>query len=434
VLRLALPGGGSNPAVPIYLLLTGGSTLLFMSVFTVNLLYHVQTVGLSPLQLVLVGTTLEAVIVLFEIPTGVVADLVSRRRSILIGLVFIGLGFIVEGAFPVFTAILAAQVLWGIGYTFTSGATEAWITDEVGEEHVGPVLLRGTQAGLVGTVIGILLATALGLVSIRLPIVLGGVGFIALALILLRTMPETNFHPTPREDRSTARHMVETFRAGLAVARSRPVVRVLLVTSLLLGLASEAFDRLWAKHLIDNVGFPGIPGDNDLVVWFGVIALVGTTLSLIATEVFRHLRPESLGPGTPTRMLALLAGGRVLSTVVFALAGSLPLALAMFWTRDLLSSLFHPVNQAWMNRNIDPATRATVLSFQEQVASAGEIAGGPPLGWVGSRFGVQAAIVATGLVYAPVIAVFLRASHLRDHITRASPSIEGSTTGDTSVG
>lgn len=419
----------ASEAIPIYLLLSGGSALLYMTVFTVNLLYHLETVGLTPFQLVFVGTTLETVIVLFEVPTGIVADLVSRRRSVLIGLGLVGAGFIVEGSGPVFGAILIAQVLWGLGYTFTSGATEAWITDEVGEDQVGPVLLRGTQAGLVGTFVGIVLATALGLVSIRLPIVLGGIGFVVLAIVLLRWMPETNFHPTPRGDRSTFTHMAHIFRDGFRVARSRPVVRVLLVSSLLVGLSSEAFDRLWVKHLIDDIGFPDITGTNDLVLWFGAIALVGTIISLVATELFNRVQPESLGPGTPTRVLALLAGGRVLATLVFALAGSLPLALGMLWIRGLIGSLFHPVTQAWLNRNIEPRTRATVLSFQEQIGSVGEIGGGPPLGWVGSRFGVRAAIVVGGLVFAPVVGVFLRASHLRDHVGEDRVAIEeGSST------
>lgn len=417
-------------AVPVYLLLSGGGALLYMSVFTVNLLYHVETVGLTPLQLVLVGTILETVIMLFEIPTGVVADMVSRRLSVLIGLALIGAGFVIEGAIPAFTAILASQVLWGIGYTFTSGATEAWITDEVGEAHIGPVLLRGTQAELAGTFAGIILATALGLVSIRLPIVFGGVGFIVLAVVLLRIMPEKNFRPAPKEDRSTVRHMLAAARDGFMVARSRPVVRVLLATSLLLGLASEAFDRLWAKHLIDNVGFPALPGDGDLVLWFGGIALVGTVLSLVATEALKRLHPQSLEPGTPTRMLALLAGGRVVTTLGFAIAGSLPLALAMFWTRDLLGSLTSPIGQAWMNRNIEPRTRATVLSIQEQVGSLGEISGGPPMGWVGNRFGVRAAIAAAALVYSPVVAIYARASRLRDHVAEPAVAAEEAPPGE----
>ncbi len=412
--------GAPAAAIPVYLLLSGGSALLFFMVFTVNLLYHVETVGLSPIQLVLVGTTLEAAIVLFEIPTGVVADLVSRRRSILIGFALIGAGFIVEGSFPIFAAILTAQLLWGIGYTFTSGATEAWITDEVGEQHVGSVLLRGNQAELIGTIGGILLGTGLGLFAIQLPIILGGVGFVILSLVLLRVMPETNFHPAPREERSSWRHMLGTARAGFSIARSRPVVRVLLASSFLIGLASEAFDRLWTKHLIDNFSFPDLPGgdngENDLVLWFGIITLSGTILSLIAAEALKRFHPESLGPGTPTRMLATLAAGRVLATLLFALAGSLWLALSMFWLRGLLGNASFPIGNAWMQRNIDSDTRATVISFREQVASFGEIGGGPPLGWIGSGFGVRAALIASALVFSPAVVIYTRASHLRDHV------------------
>ncbi len=413
--------GSAAQAIPVYLLLSGASALLYAAVFTVNLLYHVETVGLSPLQLVLVGTTLETVIVLFEIPTGIVADLYSRRLSVRIGLVLIGAGFIVEGSFPTLLAILAAQVLWGIGYTFTSGATEAWITDEVGDASVGRVLLRGTQAELAGTFGGILLGTGLGLVSIQFPIILGGAGFVVLSLVLLRLMPETRFRPTPREERSTIGHMAGIFREGMAIARSRPVVRVLLATSLLLGAASEAFDRLWAKHLIDNVGFPDLPVGNNMVVWFGAIALVSSVLSILATEALKRFHPDALEPGTPTKLLAMLAAGRVVATLVFALAGSLSLALGMYWLRSLLSSVSRPVGIAWMNRNIDPRTRATVISFREQVASLGEIGGGPPLGWAGNRYGVRAALAATGLVFAPVVAIYLRASHLRDHVAEPEP-------------
>jgi MFS family permease len=412
----------TRAAIPTYLLLSGAGSLFFFMIVTVNLLYHVETVGLSPLQLVLVGTVLETSIVLFEIPTGVVADLVSRRRSILIGYALTGVGFIVEGSFPTFVAILTAQVLWGIGYTFTSGATEAWITDEVGEQRVGPVLLRGSQASLIGSIGGILLGTSLGMIAIQLPIILGGTGFLVLTVFLLRTMPETNFHPTPRENRSTWSHMLDTAREGFAIARSRPVVRVLLASSFLLGLSSEAFDRLWTKHLIDTFTFPALPGDSDLVLWFGIITLVGTILSLLTAEAVKRFHPESLEPGTPTKMLASLAAGRVITTVVFAFAGTLWLALGAFWVRGLMSSVAHPIGDAWMNRNIESRTRATVISFREQVASIGEIGGGPPLGWVGSSFGVRAALTASALVFAPVVALYLRASHLRDHVAEEVPA------------
>ena len=77
--------------------------------------YRLQTAGLSPFQLVLIGTVLELSVFIFEVPTGIVADLYSRRRSVIIGMFLIGAGFVLEGLFPVFTVMLLAQVIWGVG-------------------------------------------------------------------------------------------------------------------------------------------------------------------------------------------------------------------------------------------------------------------------------------------------------------------------------
>ena len=137
----------------VFLWMSGAQSLLFSLVFTVNMVYQATVVGLNPLQLVLVGTTLEVAYFLFEVPTGIVADVRSRKLSVLIGFGLIGTGFMVE-AIPRFGAVLLAQVLWGIGATFTSGAMEAWIIDEMaatGDDlPTGDLFLRATQAGRVG--------------------------------------------------------------------------------------------------------------------------------------------------------------------------------------------------------------------------------------------------------------------------------------------
>jgi len=142
-------------AYPLYLVMEGATALLMTMIFTASSIYQVSMVGLSALQLVLVGTTLEVSAFLFEVPTGVVADVYSRRLSVIIGMFLIGLGFIVEGAFPLFLPILLAQVLWGLGYTFTSGATQAWITDEIGEAAAGKAFLRSDQVGNLTALFGI---------------------------------------------------------------------------------------------------------------------------------------------------------------------------------------------------------------------------------------------------------------------------------------
>lgn len=395
-------------AVPVYLLLSGGAAASFSLIATLNLVYQATVVGLSPLQLVLVGTLLETVCFVFEVPTGIVADLYGRRLSVIVGFALMGAGFALEGAIPTFTAVLGAQVIWGIGATFTSGAVEAWITDEVGEEAIAPVFLRGTQLGLAGTITGIAGAATLGLIDIRVPIVTGGLLFIALAVTLLLIMPETAFHRTPPDERSTFAHMRETASTGLALARRRPVVGSLLLASLVIGLSSEAFDRLWVVHMLDEFDLPSLRGSDSPVLFFSVFSLAGTVIALAVSEAVNRLRPDLIAALHPRRLMTILAAAQVLTVLAFALAGNLWIAVALLWSRAAFGTLARPVSAAWMNRNLDPATRATVLSMEGQANAIGQIVGGPALGAVGSAVSVRAALVLSALVLSPIVALYWR--------------------------
>src|SRR5512136_705424 len=184
-------------AYKFYLFIETASSLLYNLAFTAMSLYEIRVADLSPLQLVLVGTTLELSVLLFEVPTGVVADVYSRRLSILIGFVLIGLGFLLEGLLPFFLTILLAQVLWGLGYTFTSGATQAWLSDEIGEARANPAFLTAKRYDLYGNLAGILAGMFLGgFTSISTPILASGLGWILLAMLLPFLMSEQGFRPT----------------------------------------------------------------------------------------------------------------------------------------------------------------------------------------------------------------------------------------------
>src|SRR5688572_281301 len=228
------------------------------TMFTTQAIYYVNTVGMDPLQLVLVGTLLEATCFIFEVPTGVVADTYSRRLSVIIGVFLLGIGFALEGLLPFFGAILAAQVVTGIGYTFTSGATQAWLADEVGEENIGPVFLRASQVGRVGTFAGILLGVGLASIWINLTLITGGLLLIGLGVILVLVMQEHGFKPAPREERTSWQAMRGTFTDGLKMVRGRPVLMTLLAVELFVGMASEGFDRLGEAHLLTNFQFPSL--------------------------------------------------------------------------------------------------------------------------------------------------------------------------------
>lgn len=95
-------------AYPIYVVLRGASSLFYALVVTVNMVYQIQTVGLNPLQLVLVGTLLESVCFLFQVPTGILADMYGRRWAVVCGVFLIGAGFLVEGSISAFASVLIA--------------------------------------------------------------------------------------------------------------------------------------------------------------------------------------------------------------------------------------------------------------------------------------------------------------------------------------
>jgi len=398
------------------------AAVFFALVFTVNMVYQVEVIGLSPLQLVLVGTTLEAAVFLFEIPTGIVADLYSRRLSIIIGMVLIGAGFAVEGLVPRFTAVLLGQVLWGLGYTFTSGATEAWIADEIGEERAGGAYLRAAQAGQIGALVGTAASAALGSLRINLPIVLGGGMFVTLAIALALVMPERGFREAPRsgatghlpaapEERNPWRGMARTLRDGVAMIRLRPALLTILATGAIFGMSSEGFDRLWTPHLLHDITLPRYGGLSP-AIWFGIILAVGRILSLGAAEIARRRVVTTSHRSVAGTLLGVHAG-LALRVGVFALTRSFPLALAMLWVIDPLRDVKDPLYTAWVNQRLEPRVRATVNSMAGQADALGQILGGPALGLIAEGASVGAAIFVAALLLAPGLALFARTLRLR---------------------
>ncbi|MGD8792191.1 MAG: MFS transporter [Anaerolineae bacterium] len=392
------------PPLTVYLILQAASSLFFSLIFTVNMIYQVTVVGLSPLQLVLVGTTLEATAFLFEIPTGVLADVKSRRLSVIIGYVLMGVAFIVEGSLPYFGTVLLSQGLWGLGYTFTSGATQAWMADEVGEARAGEAFVRGAQASWIGALVAIPLSVALGSVSVQLPIVTGGGLMIALAGFLALTMGEEDFQPTPPGERTTWGMMAKTVRDARGMVARQPVLLALLAIGLFYGLYSEGVDRLWTPHLLESFA-PPFGGQVDPVVWLG--GLRGALLlgGLAASEVVRR-RVETEQGRSLSRLLAANTTLIVAGLAVFGLARDLWLAMATFWLVGTLRRVAAPLHEAWYNRRIDDAqVRATLFSVTSQADALGQIAGGPAVGAVGN-VSIRAALVCSALLLAPVVPLY----------------------------
>jgi len=395
-------------ATKVYLFIEFSASGFLAMLFVSMSLYEPTVAALTPVQLVLVGITLEISAFVFEIPTGIVADSYSRRLSIIIGYLLMGAGFLVEGLFPAFLPILLAQVIWGLGYTFTSGATEAWISDEIGEQPANQLFLRATRVGLVASLLGMGLATLLGTNNVALPIQIGAAGVMTLGLVLVFIMPEKGFHPTPRGDRNGWRHMWHTFDAGVKSVRTSPRLMTILGVGLFYGLYSEGFDRLWVKHLLDHFDLPTFFG-NSQIAFFAVLRIAGSILTILALR-FVEKRVDS-GSSLAIGYAMLFVTGLISAAMIgFALSPFLALSLILYLVISVLRNIRDPLNSAWINQKLDPQTRATVHSMSSQVDAIGQMGGGAFVAWVAWMYSVTSAIVTSGLMLLPAFPLIARSN------------------------
>jgi DHA3 family tetracycline resistance protein-like MFS transporter len=303
--------------------------------------------------------------------------------------------------FPAFLPILVAQVVWGLGYTFTSGASQAWITDEVGEESANKLFMRATQVGLVAGLLGMGLAMLIGSTNVAVPIQLGAVGVMLIGITLIFIMPETGFHPTPREDRNNWQHMWHIFNEGLKAVKARPRLLTVLGVGLFYGLYSEGFDRLWVKHLIETFDIPIFFGTNQ-VAFFSVLRITSSLLAVFAVR-FVEKRVDSGSSLAIGRAVMIVTGLLGLSIIGFAISPLFALTLGLYLAISIFRNVSGPLHSAWVNQKLDPKVRATVHSMAGQVDAIGQVGGGPGVALIAKYLSVVAAITTSGFLLFPAM-------------------------------
>jgi DHA3 family tetracycline resistance protein-like MFS transporter len=382
---------------------------LSLPAWIVVAVFLVRDIGLSPLELILVGTVMEAAVFLFEVPTGAFADAYGRRRSIALSCVLQGAGYMILGSATNVETVLIAWALWGFGYTFMSGAYEAWITDEVGADRVGRVFARGNQLSYAAALAGLVASVALATLSLRLPIIGVGALIVALGVATVLWMPETGFSRSSAAERENP--WAELRRAatnGARYVRVQPLLLAIVAIDFFAGMSTEAFDRLREAHIIRDVGLPRL-GSLDPVVWFGLFGAGTLVIGFFASQYLVR-RFEREDPPSLARWLVVITAAQGLALALFAVSGTLGLALAAFWLYGLTRALDSPLYATWLNQNIrDSSVRATVNSIAGQSNAIGQAGGGPGLGVVGNIFGIRAALLAGAAVISPALALYTRA-------------------------
>lgn len=387
----------------VYLIAVTGWEFLFALWSTSAVVRRVTTLGFDPLELVLIGTALELSVFVFEVPTGVVSDTRSRRASVALGYALLGAGFAFEALSWTFLPVLAAQVVWGFGWTFVSGAREAWVADEVGEAEAARLFVRATQLGLGATLLGLGLGVGLATYDLRLPMLLAAAGLLVLAPGLLFTMREARFRPSPHRG---WRAFAGTLSSGVAAVRGRPVLVMLMAVAVLSGASSEGIDRLREYHMLHGFEFPA-PFGLQPVHLFGALNATALVLGLAVVSWLRR----SVDAARVALLPRLLTASYALMTcalAVFALTGSFAMVVVAWCVFAAVRRAGDPFITAWLNHRLDPSVRATVLSLHGQAGSLGEMSGGPLLGGFARLFAVRAALLGAAAFLLPALALFAR--------------------------
>ncbi len=395
-----------------YLALTLLTTLAASFIWGVNTLFLLDA-GLSNAEAFAANAFFSAGQVLFEVPTGVVADTRGRRFSFMLGAGTLLLSTLLYLAMWNVHAPLwgwaIASVLLGLGFTFFSGATEAWLVDALSatgftgdlESVFGRAQVVGGAAMLVGSVAGGVIAQ---LTDLGVPYI-ARAAFLGLTLVIAWLyMRDIGFSPARGVTPVTAVRTVITGAVDGGL-RNRPVRWLMFASPFVTGVGFYAFYAL-QPYLLELYGDPNAYG----IAGLAAALLAGAQIAggLIVPWVRRlfALRTDIL----------VLAG--VLEVAMLALLGLMPvfwIAVALLAVWAMVGALSMPVRQSFINGLIPSEQRATVLSFDSLIGSAGGVVAQPALGRVADIGGYAASYVVAAGVQALAVPFYLLARRERAH-------------------
>lgn len=373
----ARPAPTSRRVEGTYYALTLGSTLAASFIWGINTLFLLDA-GLTNLEAFAANAFFTAGMVLFEIPTGVVADTWGRRASYLLGTLTLAVTTALYWLMWVwqapFWAWALVSVLLGLGFTFFSGAVDAWLVDALRatghrgalEGVFGRAQVVSGVAMLTGSVAGGIIAQA---TNLGVPFLVRAGVLVAMLVIAAVLMRDLGF--TPVRGATPGAAVREVMRASVRHGLGRPPIRwVMIATPFTAGVGIYAFYAL-QPYLLE------LGGDDGAYALAGLAAAIISGASIaggaLAPLVRRLVRRRT------TLLLASTATSAAV-LVAFFFVQQLWVAIALLAAWGIASSIGQPAQRAYLNDMIPSQQRATVLSFHSLLGSAGGVVIQPALG------------------------------------------------------
>lgn len=361
----------------VYLTLMLGNTLAASLIWGINTIFLLDA-GLSNLEAFAANAFFTAGMVLFEVPTGIVADTVGRRASYLLGtltlalstLLYVGL-WQIEAPFWQWAVV---SILIGLGFTFFSGAVEAWLVDALAATGFKGELETVFGRGQIVTGVGMLTGSIAGgfiaqQVSLGMPFVLRGAVLVVMFAIAFRVMHDTGFTPV-RGGRPLA-EMRRIASNSIDYGWRRPAVKWLMVEALAVGgVGIYAFYAL-QPYLLELYGDPDAYQIAGLVA--AIVAGAQIAGGIAAPRIRRLFRRR-------TSALILMAAVGVGSLTLIGLFETFWAVIGLIVVWGLVFAATTPIRQTYINGMIPSQQRATILSFDSMMTSTGGVWAQPVLG------------------------------------------------------
>jgi MFS family permease len=334
----------------------------------------------------------------FEVATGIVADTRGRRLSFLISVALLVVGTLAyvaagvfEGGFP---GIVAASVVLGLGYTFYSGAVEAWLVDALHAsgftEPIDRVLARGSMISSVAMLVGSVSGGVLAGVHLALPYLIR-CGLLVLAFVVgYRAMHDLGFTVHALHWKTVPAEMARVGRASLAFGWREKHARLAILAGAMPAIFLEWGYHAWQPYFLQLSGMNG--------TW--ILGLVAAAVSLAMAAGSSLVELFTKWCGHRTTLLFWASVVYSLTAIGVGLTGSFWVAVGLYLLGSAASGVFLPVRQAYLHSVVPREQRATVLSLASLAGSAGSMGGQAGLGWVASSRSLGAGYVAGGIVSA----------------------------------
>jgi len=395
------PHDTPSKVVSVYLTTTTINTLAASIIWAVTTLYLMEA-GLNIFQVMLVNTAFALTQVVFEVPTGVVADTIGRRASYLISISLVMVSTLLYLAVAKlgwgFAGFLVASSLLAFAWTFQSGAVEAWLVDAL--DHTGwqgpkdRVFASGSIAGEISMLAGTLVGGFLGQFNLAWPFIARAILLLASLIFVAVALHDSGFETRRLKWSTVLPEMRSIYRSGVRHGWRNPVVRPLMLENMLFGVFFMYGFYSLQPYLLDLIG-------KQLVWAAAAVTAAGALAGILGNWLVpRIMRKPDGGRRRPARVMLAMGALAACATLAAGLSGVLSkgrgslapvfILSAMWLTIYFTNGVVDPIRRTFINEHIPSRERATVLSLDALFEDVGATAGQPALGWISQSISIPA--------------------------------------------